>query len=105
MNRLTPQKILTLDKFIVFFCFSIGIWYFYKNKLKQVKYITKITFTIVLISLGLFISEEIFAQGPPPPPPPPPNTALPIDGGISLLIAAGVGYGAKKIYDHNKKVK
>lgn len=27
----------------------------------------------------------------------------PIDGGLSLLIAAGVGYGAKKAYDKRKK--
>lgn len=28
---------------------------------------------------------------------------VPIDGGISLLVAAGVAYGAKKIYDAKKK--
>jgi hypothetical protein len=27
----------------------------------------------------------------------------PIDGGISLLIAAGIGLGAKKAYDKKKK--
>lgn len=27
----------------------------------------------------------------------------PIDGGVSLLIAAGVGYGYKKYKDNNKK--
>jgi hypothetical protein len=25
-------------------------------------------------------------------------TDLPVDGGITLLIAAGIGYGAKKLY-------
>ena len=39
-----------------------------------------------------------FAQGPPPPPPP-----LPIAGGILGLIALGVGFAVKKIYDHQKK--
>ncbi len=29
----------------------------------------------------------------------------PIDGGISLLVAAGIGYGAKKARDARKKVK
>lgn len=29
--------------------------------------------------------------------------AVPIDGGLSLLIAAGLGYGAKKVYDARKK--
>lgn len=56
--------------------------------------------------LGFFIlvaSASCFA-GPPPPPgggggpicwPPP---CIPIDGGISLLIAAGVIYGSSKLY-------
>ena len=29
--------------------------------------------------------------------------AVPIDGGLSLVFAAGLGYGAKKIRDYNKK--
>ena len=29
----------------------------------------------------------------------------PIDGGVSLLVAAGVGYGAKKIHEARKKQK
>jgi hypothetical protein len=28
---------------------------------------------------------------------------LPIDGGLSLLVAAGVGYGAKKVKENRKK--
>jgi hypothetical protein len=55
--------------------------------------------------LGFFIlvvSASCFA-GPPPPPggggpicwPPP---CIPIDGGITLLIAAGVIYGGSKLY-------
>ena len=31
--------------------------------------------------------------------------SVPIDGGLSLLLAAGVGYGAKKLRSHNKKKK
>ncbi|HLW08474.1 MAG TPA: hypothetical protein VKY45_13030 [Marinilabiliaceae bacterium] len=30
---------------------------------------------------------------------------VPIDGGLSLLLAAGVAYGGKKVYDMNKKEK
>lgn len=30
---------------------------------------------------------------------------LPIDGGVSLLVAAGVGYGIKKYRDEQKKKK
>jgi len=32
-----------------------------------------------------------------------PNNPVPLDGGISLLIAAGAAFGAKKIYDARKK--
>lgn len=28
---------------------------------------------------------------------------VPVDGGLSLLVAAGVGYGAKKIREKRKK--
>ena len=38
---------------------------------------------------------------------PPDGTAVdpdaPIDGGISLLVAAGIGYGVKKARDNRKK--
>ncbi len=34
-----------------------------------------------------------------------PDTEIPIDGGVSLLVAAGVAYGAKKAYDKRKKSK
>lgn len=33
---------------------------------------------------------------------PPGPTIIPIDGGVSLLVAACAGYGAKKIYDARK---
>ena len=34
---------------------------------------------------------------------PPPPESIPIDGGASILIGAGVAYGVKKIYDRRKK--
>ncbi len=62
-----------------------------------------------LIILFLVLGAEAIA-GPPPPPPtggkpkcwPPP--CIPIDGGISILIAAGALYGGKKLYNTSKKV-
>jgi hypothetical protein len=42
---------------------------------------------------------------PTPPPPLPPSENVPIDGGIGYLVAAGIGYGIKKIYDKNKQQK
>ena len=63
------------------------------------KYIT----FVLLITLVLF-SSDILAQGGPPcgsPPcgPPPPPNSLPIDGGIGILLALGIGYAVKKIRD------
>ena len=41
-----------------------------------------------------FFMESIMAQAPPPPPNP---EAIPIDGGLGFLLAAGMAYGAKKL--------
>jgi hypothetical protein len=57
------------------------------NKMK------KILSTLILTTLVLVA----FAQ------PGNPNNPVPLDGGISLLIAAGAAFGAKKIYDARKK--
>jgi hypothetical protein len=64
----------------------------------------------LLLPLVLFfvivIANQALAMAPPPPPPPAAGgPQVPIDGGISLLILAGAGYGAKKIYDSRKKNK
>ena len=61
--------------------------------------------TLMSLALMLGFSHNLVAQGPPPPPgggqgdPP----TIPIDGGLSLLLAAGVAYGGKKVYEMNKK--
>jgi hypothetical protein len=57
-----------------------------------------ITAAIVLLS-GCFTA--LIAQPPPPPQP----EAVPIDGGLSLLLAAGAGLGAKKAWDARKAAK
>jgi ABC-type antimicrobial peptide transport system permease subunit len=54
----------------------------------------------ILFSIGL--CNLILAQGPPLPPGP---GSVPIDGGISLLIAACAGFGAKKIYNNKADKK
>ena len=49
----------------------------------------------------MVLAVSVYAQGGPPPPPPPPPPAppqVPIDGGIFLLFASGLAYGAKKLY-------
>jgi len=55
---------------------------------------------LLTITLILFYTIITSAQGPPGPGgPPPPPPGLPIDGGITFLIIAGVAYGIKKIRD------
>ena len=68
-----------------------------------------------LLFLFVFLSTvfPLLAAGPPGPPgggsggPPggcwPPSACIPIDGGISYLLALGAIYGGKKIYDISKK--
>ncbi|MAY82598.1 MAG: hypothetical protein CMP59_00530 [Flavobacteriales bacterium] len=65
--------------------------------------------TITFLFLAIGFSQDLIAQPPDPggggdPKPgcfPPP--CVPIDGGLSFLLAAGVAYGGKKVYDMNKK--
>ena len=51
---------------------------------------------ITLLILPAFLNT---ALGQPPPPPP---QDIPLDGGISLLLAAGIAFGAKKIHSSEK---
>ena len=53
------------------------------------------------VLLALFIPVSTFADPPPDPCGDPFDPACPIDGGLSLLIAAGVGIGA--VRHRNKK--
>jgi hypothetical protein len=52
------------------------------------RYLTIICFVLVLC-------PQLFAAPPPPP-------GVPIDGGISFLIVAAVGYGASKMSKEEK---
>lgn len=54
------------------------------------------------IAALLIMSQLAMAQPPPPPSSP---AAVPIDGGLSLLLAAGAGLGAKKAWDARKAAK
>ena len=56
---------------------------------------------ISLICMFLLACLPLFAQ----PGDPDANNTVPIDGGISLLAAAGLAYGAKKIVDKRKESK
>lgn len=56
------------------------------------KYFTILVFIVVFVLSPAFVQTAI--AGPPPPPPP----QVPIDGGLGVLLAAGVAYAAKRLY-------
>lgn len=60
-------------------------------------------FTLLLFLISFFVHAKppLPPGGNPPDCWPPP--CIPIDGGISLLIAAGAVYGGKKLYDYKKE--
>ncbi len=53
--------------------------------------------TLLAITTFIFIAAPLLAQGGPP--------ATPIDGGLSLLLAAGGAYGVKKLRDKRRHSK
>ncbi|MFO0358115.1 MAG: PID-CTERM protein-sorting domain-containing protein [Sphingobacteriaceae bacterium] len=66
---------------------------------------------LLLVTVFFIGLVAVSFAGPPPPPPPNsgppcwPPPCIPIDGGITLLMAAGAAFGAKKIYDSRKKIE
>ena len=67
----------------------------------------KIKLTTAILAL-MFLSTKTFALHPYKPIDNPPchgPASAPFDGGISLLIAAGISYASKKGYDKRKKQK
>ena len=60
----------------------------------------KVQITFMLLLTALIASPVIsFAWGAPPPD----CNDVPLDGGLSLLVAAGAGYGIKKVAEKRKK--
>ena len=63
----------------------------------------RILIRILLFSMLMFCFPwSNIAQGETPPDDPGNDPALPIDGGISLLLATGAAYGVRKIYSIGK---
>ncbi|MBN8787665.1 MAG: hypothetical protein J0I84_11300 [Terrimonas sp.] len=59
------------------------------------------TFFITLILMcGIAYAQDLQVQ--PVDPGGDPDTEVPIDGGVGLLVAAGIAYGAKKAHDKRK---
>lgn len=58
---------------------------------------------IIVFLISFFIIDFALAQGGGFPVTPPSALGAPIDGGLSLLLAAGATYGAKKVYDFKNR--
>lgn len=73
------------------------------------KFFYKLILSLAFVILCNMANAQPAVGGPGGPPSgstePPcwPPPCIPVDGGISLIIAAGVAFGGKKLYDHNKK--
>jgi hypothetical protein len=60
----------------------------------------------ILLGILAAITSVTYAAPPPPPGTGPacwPPPCVPIDGGITLLMAAGAAYSVKKFYESRKK--
>jgi len=66
----------------------------------------KLNRILIVFCLLLLKSYALIAQGPGFPPTPgggvPGQEGIPVDGGITILAAAGIGFGVKKLRDARK---
>ena len=65
----------------------------------QSKNVLKVTLTLVtvaLASVGYLMAQPPAGGG---------GGGAPIDGGLSILLASGAAYGAKKLYNNHKAKK
>lgn len=60
---------------------------------------TKLLRVIGVLAIIMLIALPVIAQDNFPEP----EDDIPIDGGITLLLAAGAGYGAKKLKEKRRK--
>jgi hypothetical protein len=70
----------------------------------------QLIYRLLIFVVTLILPAIAFTQpfSPPPPPADPVDTIpadIPFDGGLSILLAAGVGYGVKKTRDQRKQNK
>ncbi|NLM93542.1 MAG: hypothetical protein GX168_11420 [Bacteroidales bacterium] len=62
---------------------------------------------MALLAMLIFSSQGLFGQGPPQPPSPgqegnQPFKPAPLGSGLGILVALGLAYGGKKVYDARK---
>ncbi len=66
--------------------------------MKKKSFFLSLFVAIIFMATPFFVSAQF---GDPDPDPPLPD-AVPFDAGLSVLVAAGVAYAAKKRYDKRK---
>ena len=66
------------------------------------KFRTRLTAGLMMIFLTCLPTLLLLAQGDPGEDP---DQNVPFDGGIGILVAAGIAYAAKKGYDRRKRNK
>ena len=71
---------------------------------KNYRFFLILVLSIVIIIFLPYIGHAQPIPGDPPPPPctNPDDPACPIDGGLSMLIVTGVGYGVKRFRGRKK---
>ncbi len=62
----------------------------------------QIVFLLLIFTVAPSIYESLMAQGAPPPPAP---TGVPIDGGLSALVAGMAIYGVRKIQKNRENIE
>ena len=60
------------------------------QNLKNIQLMKSISFVICLLFITNLLHAQPLGDGDP-------DAEVPIDGGLSLLVAAGIGYGSKKL--------
>ena len=73
----------------------------------------KKSIALVILIFTLVVAPVFVCLAPPPPPPGPPSTGpaknetyiggVPIASGMVILLALGLGYGARKYYNARKR--
>ena len=64
---------------------------------------TRTLLSLLMMFVILCLPMLLHAQTTPPDAGGDPDAAVPFDGGLSILIAAGVGYSVKRVRDERKK--
>ncbi len=73
--------------------------------MKELLQIKKGMLKVMILSILLLLLPTVMLLAQIQPPDPGGDPGVPLDGGLSILLAAGIGYGAKKVHEARKKGK